>query len=90
MNQFNNNFQQNQIKMILQNPQFKAQIQQMYSLWQGDQQRFIKSMIQNNPQLNNNPIIMSVLSGRVNGEQMFNQMLGQYGLTQQDFMNLLK
>lgn len=88
MNPLNNN--QNQIKEMLNNPQIKSQIQQLYSLWQGDQQGFINYMIRNNPKLNNNPMLRSVLLGQLNPQQIFNEMLNQYGLTQNDFMSLLK
>lgn len=84
------NMNPTQIKQMLNNPQFKSKVQQMYSAWKGDQQAFINSMFQDNPQLNNNNILKSVLSGRANPHQLFNMVLGQCGLTEQDFMSLLK
>jgi hypothetical protein len=80
----------NQLKARLNDPQFRSQVQQMYAVWKGDPQGFISSLMQNNPQLKNNQLLQSVLSGQANPQQVFNQILGQCGLSVNDIMSLLK
>lgn len=74
------------IKAMLQNPQVKQQIRQMYQMFNGDTNALMQSLIQQNPAFKNNPMLQMIMNGRNNP----NGILGAMGLSQQDFVDIIK
>lgn len=73
------------LKGMLQNPQVKQQIRQMYKIFNGDSNALMQNLIQNNPKLRNNPMLNTIMQSRNNP----NGILGAFGLNQQDFADII-
>ena len=73
------------LKGMLQNPQVKEQIRQMYKMFNGDPNALMQNLIQNNPKLKNNPMLQMIMNGRNNP----NGILGEFGLSQQEFIDII-
>lgn len=72
-------------RSMLQNPQVKEQIRNMYKAFNGDANAFMQSLIQNNPNMRNNPMLNMIMQSRTNP----NGILGTLGLSQQDFTDII-
>lgn len=73
------------LKGMLQNPQVKEQIRQMYKIFNGNPNALMQDLVQKNPKLRNNSMLQMIMRGQNNP----NGILGELGLNQQDFIDII-
>lgn len=78
-------FNKNALKQMLQNPQVKQQIRQMYKMFNGDTNALMQYLVQQNPALRNNQMLQMIMQGQNNP----NGILGELGLNKQDFADII-
>lgn len=74
-------------RSMLQNPQVKQQMREMYKKYNGDTNALIFDMIKQNPAFANNPILQTAQMA-MSGMQNSNGILGTLGISEQDFTNI--
>ena len=78
-------FNKDALKQMLKNPQVKDQIRQMYRMFNGDTNALMQYLVQQNPALRNNQMLQMIMQSQNNP----NGILGELGLSQQDFADII-
>lgn len=78
-------FNKDSLKQMLQNPQVKQQIRQMYRMFNGDTNALMQYLVQQNPALRNNQMLQMIMQSQNNP----NGILGELGLNQKDFADII-
>lgn len=85
MSNWINGGKQQSVKSMLQNPQVRQQIKNLYAMFNGDQNALVQYFVQSIPQVKNNPMLSTIIGGGGNADDY----LKQYGICTQDIADIV-